>query len=75
MTDSVTSWYIQDTFESIWTTIFNLSNDCQAPKCEHIANVDIFYSNLTCNVIGDLEINKIKFGRQIWQDYQTPFDF
>ena len=29
-------------------------------KCEHVPNVDIFYFALTCDIIGDPDVNKIK---------------
>ena len=32
----------------------------QAPTCKHAANVAIFYFYLTCDDIGDSEVNKIK---------------
>ena len=38
----------------------NMFNVYIPPTCEHVPNVDIFYFNLTCDVIGDPEVNKIK---------------
>ena len=38
-----------------------LANGRQSPTCEHVPNVDIFYCALTCDVIGDPEVSKIKF--------------
>ena len=32
----------------------------QAPTYEHVPNVAIFYFGLTCDVISDPEVNKIK---------------
>ena len=33
----------------------------QPPTCEHVPNVDVFYFDLTCDIVGDHEVNKIKF--------------
>ena len=33
---------------------------CRPPKCEHVANADIFYFDLTCDIISDPEVNKIR---------------
>ena len=38
-----------------------LSYDCSRPKCEHVPKVDIFYYDLTSDVIGDQQFNKIRF--------------
>ena len=38
-----------------------LSSGRQPHKCKHVPNVDIFYFDLTCDVISDTEVNKIRF--------------
>ena len=38
-----------------------LSDGRQLPKWKHVPNVDIFYFDLTCDVIDDPEVNKISF--------------
>ena len=38
-----------------------LASGRQLPTCEHVTNVDIFYFDPPCDVIGDPEVNKIKF--------------
>ena len=49
---------------------FELSGGRQPTKCERVPNVDVFYFDMTFDVIGDHEVNKIKvsfdkFGRAI----------
>ena len=38
-----------------------LSDGRQSPKLEHVPSIDMFYFDLTCDVVGDPEVNKIKF--------------
>ena len=33
----------------------------QPPKCENVSNVDVFYFDLTCDVISYREANKFRF--------------
>ena len=42
--------------ESILSALAAISH----AKCEHVSNVDIFYFVLTCDIIGDPEVSKIK---------------
>ena len=37
---------------------FELSSSRQPPTCGHVSNVDIFYFDLTCDVIGGHEDSK-----------------
>ena len=36
-------------------------SDSQSPKCKHTPYVNNFDFDLTCDVIGDLEVNEIRF--------------
>ena len=38
-----------------------LFSDRQSPKCKHAPYINNFEFDLTCDVIGDLEVNKIRF--------------
>ena len=43
-------------------------------KCEHVTNVDIFYFALTCDIIGDPEVSKIKLLSTTLEELSTPFN-
>ena len=38
----------------------DLLSDRQSPKCKHAPYVNNFEFDLTCDVIGDLEVNEIR---------------
>ena len=38
-----------------------IPSGCQSPNCEHAPNVDGFYFDLACDLIGDPEDSMIRF--------------
>ena len=54
-----------------------LSGDAnqRSVNVSRLPNVDVFYFDLTCDIIGDLEVNKLIFAQQSWQSYETAGEF
>ena len=59
-TPRVRSIWIQKWRDQIWARS-GLFSDRQSPKCKHGPYVNNFDFDLTCDVIGDLEVNEIMF--------------
>ena len=49
-----------EVINQIWARS-DLLSDHESPKCKDAPYVNNFYFDLTCDVIGDLEVNKVRF--------------
>ena len=58
-----------------WSWTMYLCSGRQPPKCEHASKCRYCYFYLTCDVIGDLEVNPIWFCSTNWQGCQMAFQF